>query len=404
MTKRAVLLGALWLASVASGQDLPKWKIDPYTKNEPALMEKAGYVSYGPFEFGRRGRNPATTEEIEKRLNYTQIIWVETEHFRIGSSLRPWRVSTDKTRGKIRAELEAMQERIPTVNPKARVLDPWLRLHLFAQRMEIAYEEFRSMVGVPAEDFPVAKFEVIAGRGQFLGYGPHLGMQRKFLLLITDKAGPYRDYMQTFIGKGGQVPQRWHFGDVGQMFFGTAVALDHLKHDTALHAHVVFNMWHNFVDGFRSYAYDIPVWITEGLAHWAQRRVDPRWNSFSFSESTRIQTSNLWRWEQETRKLIAANRGKPFSEVFTWRDYGEIEFDDHVLLWSRWDYLMTYGPEKFSEFMFLVKGRVHPKTWKTDQSDLVGATREALRKAYGLTPLSLDEKWKDWVMENYTSR
>lgn len=389
----------------ASAQKLPKWKIDPFTKNEPEAMERAGYVSYGPFEFGMRGSQPATTQEIQERLDYANFLWVETEHFRIGSSLRAWRVANDqKTRTKIRAELEELQKRLPSVNPRARVLSPWLRLHLFAQRMENAYEEFRSMIGVPAEDFPRDKDEVIAGYGRFLGYGPYLGMPEKFVLLMTDKTGPYQEYMESFIGKGGRVPQRWHFMDAGILFFGTAVELGQFKHDTALHSHVVFNMMHNFVDGFRGYAYDVPVWITEGLGHWAERRVDPRWNSFSQSESTRVETNTLWRWEQETRKLIAAGQGTPFSEAYKWRDYGNIEFDDHILLWSRWDYLMTFGNEKFSEFMFHVKGRIHPETWATDQNDLVGATREALREVYGLTPLTLDEKWKEWVMENYAAR
>ena len=62
---------------------------------------------------------------------------------------------------------------------------------------------------------------------------------------------------------------------------------------------------------------------------------------------------------------------------------------------------MSFGPEKFAEFLFQVKGRVDPTTWIVDQKDLVGATRTALRKTYGLTPLSFDEKWREWVMENY---
>ena len=396
---------ALCATCPLAAQKLPKWKIDPYTENQPEAMARAGYVSFGPFEFGRRGANAATTTEIEKRLDYARFLWVETEHFRIGSTLRPWRVANEeKARKKIRAELEELATKIPTVNPKARLLDSWLRLHLYAQRAEQAYEEFRSLVGIHPDDFPRGKYEVIAGRGTFLGYGPHLGMQEKYLLLITEKTGPYRDYMQTFIGKGGQFSQRWHFGEVGAMFYGTAVELDNLKHDTALHSNVVFNLTHNFVDGFRGYSYDLPVWITEGFAHWAERRVDERWNSFSHSESARTETKSLWRWQQEARRLVGADRGTPFSLAFTWRDYGDIEFDDHVLLWSRWDYLMSLGTDKFAAFMMLVKGRVDPKTWTTDQSDLVGATREALREAYGLTPLTLDEKWKEWVLENYPAR
>ena len=63
---------------------VPKWKIDPYTKNDPKLMAKLGYVSYGPFPFGMRGSNHVTSDEISKHLGYVNLLWVETAHFRIG--------------------------------------------------------------------------------------------------------------------------------------------------------------------------------------------------------------------------------------------------------------------------------------------------------------------------------
>ena len=55
----AIALGALAASAAAQAptgrEKLPKWKIDPYTKNEPAALTKAGYVSYGPFPFGNLG-------------------------------------------------------------------------------------------------------------------------------------------------------------------------------------------------------------------------------------------------------------------------------------------------------------------------------------------------------------
>jgi hypothetical protein len=193
---------------------------------------------------------------------------------------------------------------------------------------------------------------------------------------------------------------------VGALFYGTSADLEdgRLRHDTALHCDLVFNVAHGLIDGFRHYSYDAPVWITEGLAHWFQRRVDPKWNSFSQNESSLADKTPLWRWEAETRQLIATGKGTPFSDLYTWRDFSQINFQDHILIWSRWDFLMSFGKEKFAEFMFQVKGRVDPTTWLTDQDDLVGATRTALRNAYGLTPLDFDDKWKEWVAASYATR
>ncbi len=392
------------LLPLAAQDPLPAWKLDPYTRNEPALMAKVGYASYGPFAFGQRGHEVASSAEIEQRLSYAEILWVETAHFHIGLNLPEWRLPDEiETRRKIRAELERLHAILPRVNPRARVLDPWLRLHLTAMRLEDVYGEFQAFLGVSDSDFPADKSKVISGQGRYMGYGPYLGMASKYLIFVTTKTGTYLDYQQAHIGKTTKFGQRWHFTDVGALFYGVALDMDdgRLRHDTALHNDLIFNTVHGLCDGFRHYSYDLPVWIREGLAHWFERRNDPRWNTFTQNEGGLADKRPLWRWEPETRRLVAAGKGTPFSEMYTWRDYSQIAFEDHILMWSRWDFLMTKDREQFARFMFAVKGRVDPKTWLVDQADLVGATREALREIYGLSPLALDEEWRAWVLKTY---
>lgn len=400
-------VAVLCVPALAQKTTVPRWRIDPYTKNDPELLKKLGYVSYGPFEFGQRGRDQTTSEQIDKALHPSEILWVETAHFRIGLDLDPFAVPFESETGqKLRSELTRLNKVLRKVNPKTRTLDPWLRLHLIAMRMEDLYREFLELVGVDEAEFPREVSDVIIGQGRYLGYGPYLGMQNKYLILVTEKSGPYKSYMESFIGKSGFVGQRWHFIETGSLFYGVAIDLEEedLRDDTNLHANLVFNVAHNLIDGFRHYSYDLPVWITEGLGHWFERRVTPHYATFSMNESALADKRPLSRWEDETRKLIAAGKGAPFSEMYTWRDYSQIKFRDHVLMWSRWDFLMSLGREKFAEFMFQVKGRIDPNTWATDQTDLVGATREALRTTYNLTPLTLDEKWKEWVAQNYVSK
>jgi hypothetical protein len=92
------------------GDKIPKWKLDPYTKNKPEALEKAGYLNYGPFNFGNLGPNPVSSEHIEKHLGYAQILWVETKHFRLGSNLQAFTVPVDP---EIRAKLRAEWLRLP---------------------------------------------------------------------------------------------------------------------------------------------------------------------------------------------------------------------------------------------------------------------------------------------------
>lgn len=382
-------------------------RIDPYTKNDPEVMAKLGYVSFGPFRFGSIADKPTDSTQIDTSLEFIQIRWVETKHFRIGLNLPDWPVPMDpETRGKIRRELEELQKLLPSVNPKTRTLDSWLRLHLTAMRLEKLYSETSTLFGVKDEDFPASPDKVVASPGaRYMGYGPYLGMRDKYLVFVTEKLGPYQRYMKAFIGRDTAYPQRWHFKESSSLLAGMALESDQfpLKHDTALHCSLAFNVGQNLLDGFRYYSYDLPVWIKEGFGHWNSRRISGDWPSFDQNEGSIADMKVIDRWEPYCRQLLAGNKITPFVEAAAWRDFGNIKFEDHVAVWSRIDYLLSLGPEKWQKFLFGVKGRVDAN-WSPDQSDLVGATRESLQAAYGISMLDFDRRWAEWVKATYPAQ
>ncbi len=410
MIHTMLLSATLALTSVCAVAQKKGARVDPHTKNDPALMEKAGYTSFGPFDFGQQGGKRVTTEELEKALYPEEMLWVETEHFRFGCSLDAWDIPTEqKTRRKLRAELTRLSKKLPKINPRTRRLTRWLRLHLFAQRLEDLYAETSELFGVVPADFPQDQGSVVSGGDatEYMGFGPYLGMREKFHVLLFERQATHSVYLKRYIGRGGGTyGQRWHFVDMGALIFVTSAECEErrLNHDTALHCSVAFNVSMNLLDGFRYYSYDLPVWIRESFAHWFERRVDPEWNSFDQNEGAAISPDSTWRWKLHTRKLIAKNEFTPFSEAYAWRDFGDIKFDDHVTLWSRFDFLMAQGDKKWRKFLMAIKGRVDAKTWKANSEDLVGAVRKALQDAYGLSPLILDEKWKAWVAKTYPTR
>ncbi|MBL8754863.1 MAG: hypothetical protein JNK15_16275 [Planctomycetes bacterium] len=388
---------------------LPKWRIDSrYTKNDPAAMAKLGYVSYGPFRFGNVADKPVDTVKVDDALPYLQILWVETAHFRLGQALPEWEVPLDpETRAKLRSELAELAKVLPGVDPKTRRLDPWLRLHLNAMRLEKLYSETMALFGVTDADFPPDPDKVVVDpKKRYMGYGPFLGMKDKYLVFVTEKEGPYQQYLKTFIGRDSRMPQRWHFKESSSLFFGCACESEKfpLKHDTALHCTLAFNVSQNLLDGFRYYTYDLPVWIKEGFGHWNSRRISGDWSSFDQNEGSTADMKVIEKWNVYCRGLLA-NDGKfaPFHEAAGWRDFGDIKFNDHVAVWSRIDWLMSMGPEKWQKFLFAVKGRVDAQ-WFPDQNDLVGAVRTALQQAYGVTTLDFDTKWAAWVKANYPSQ
>ena len=407
LASATLIASLLACASLVAQDKQPKWKLDPYTKNKPEALQKAGYVSFGPFAFGGKGSGTAQTTDIEKTVPYSQIRWIETAHFRIGVELPEWTVPMDPaTRAKIRGELERLAEKIPGVDPKTRKLDPWLRAHLFAQRCEDIYSEFRTMAGVKDEDFPQDAKNVVKLPGSaYMGYGPYLGMKDKYLVLLFDSATPFQAYMKEYLGRDSKFGQRWHFKDVGCLIFTVATECDggRLKHDTSLHCCTAFNLSQCLLDGFRYYNYDLPVWIREGIAHWFERRVDEKWNSYDQTEGSPADLRTTWKWKPLMKAMAGSTKYRSFSECYQWRDFGDIKFEDHVAIWSRMDYLLSLDHAKWKAFLFDVKGRVN-EDWSPNSEDLVGATRDALQKAYGISVLQMDEKWTEWVKATYPSQ
>ena len=411
MTPRTVwLLAALALGSAATAQKggnskEPKYRLDPYTKNEPEALKKAGYVRYAPFDYGDPvGAIPHTTDDVDKALFFDKILWIETAHFKLGTSLDTWNVPEDlETKRKILAELTRLSERIPNINKTTKILDPWLRAHLFAMRLEDVYKQFQEVIGYADKDFPPDPKSITTG-GKFMGYGPYLGQGGKYCVFIANKATSYGEYLNKFIGKSYVMDQRHNFKlQKDSLFFGTAADIDKgdKKHDTAIHCRVVFNVTINLLDGYKHYSYDLPVWLREGMGHWFERKVSPRWNSYDKDEGSDADARDTTDFEGEARKLVTVNKFTPFSEAGKWRHYGDIKFNDHVACWSRIDFLFATDKKKFAEFIEVMKSMVNPKTFIADNSNMVDVQRDALLKIFGMSARAFDEKWKEWVLKNY---
>lgn len=400
------------LVSPVEAQDrnrgLPRYKIDPYTKNDPEIMEHLGYVSYGPFEFGQRGRDPLTTDVLDEQYPDEELLWVETEHYRIGLGLETDAVPQNPERkALIRAELERLKERgLPRVNPKARRLDRWLRLHLYAQRIEDHYAEMERLYGVTDETFPQDAEQRMSWPGDYAGEGPFLGQKNKFLILLFEHQGPFEGFMRDFLGRRSKLGQHWNFIEVDSLIYtycAESVEDDgRLKKDEPMHAHVIHSITHQLVDGYMHYSYDLPVWIRSGLAHYFERQVTPKFNSFLRGEGSTPFGRVDWKFEKVARKLIVKDEVTPFSALNRKREYAELTFEDHVLAWSRMQYLLTLGDEKFATFMRLSKTQVDKQGQVSD--NIVEGVRDALKEAYGMSPLTLDERWKAWALETYPAK
>src|SRR5207248_976998 len=93
-----------------------------------------------------------------------------------GSALAQSQKSEDK---KLDEELKRLKAKFTSFKPPKGKLDPWLRLHLYAMRLEEEYAGFEKTFGITDEDFDPTKQK----EGVPMGGGPYLGMPLKFTVL-----------------------------------------------------------------------------------------------------------------------------------------------------------------------------------------------------------------------------
>ncbi|MEM6674933.1 MAG: hypothetical protein AAF726_18940 [Planctomycetota bacterium] len=401
--RAAALVAACALALPALAQkpldkSKPRWDPanDPYTRGgQPELLEAAGYVSMGGFEFGPA---PDTTAEVNEFLPYLDLRWIETEHFEIGVALPKVKVTGDE-RDKIRAELERLVEVFPDVNPKTRVLDPWLRAHLYAMRLEDHYEDVQEFLGVTDETFADNKALWIPGT-PYRGIGPYLGQLGKFEVLLLPSEGAAKDYLRAKLGLTTKLTQRWNVIERESTSLIVHTDQGRLDVDEALHGHVVFNVTYLLLNGYEHYSYDKPIWACEGTAHWFERKINPRFNTFNSSEGSTAEMIRKSDWEDPTLKLVRSGDAPSFASLVNMRTFAELKREHHYATWSIVDFLTRAHPEFLPAYFARISGLKNEENID-DGRELPEAQRAAFKDLLGMTYGQFDRAWRAWVEENY---
>lgn len=391
----ALLLIALaaWLAPRAQAQRANAPATCEWCRGDPALLAQAGLVSHGPFPFGNED-----SERVDKLLAVNDIRWIETRHFRIGFALGPHKVKQEE-KNKIRAELERLSAVLPAVNPKEKVLDPWLRAHLYAQRCEEIWTRFLELMRVGEEDFPSAP-RAWNRQGKYMGEGPYLGQREKYEVLIVPSEASHVTFLKQHFGLLIKQTQRWNILARDCLIVAMHTAEGGLREDQALHGHVAFNLAINLLDGYKHYSYETPIWIREGLAHYLEREISPDFNSFDSSEGAVAAKTSKSDWETEVVKLLAAGEAPRMAELVALKGYAELELPHHFTTWSLVDYLLRTNPEGFACLNDRLHGHVDEQG-VPDGSNLEDLHRASFKECLGMGYSEFDQAWAAWVAANY---
>ncbi len=389
--------------AAAQGEIKPFARVDPYTKNDTEKVEKAGYVSFGPFRFG----DDHTTAQIETTLGGIPLIWVETAHFKLGSGLPEYTLGDDpREKERLRAELERLAKRLPDIKVKTRKLDPWLRLHLFALRLEDLYARFLDEFAIRESEFPVvpADQKVLEDPG-YMGTGRYLGMPSKFTVLLFDKRSGLGRYSNVYLGKALETQACLHLPEVGSLLYLTAAEFleGEYANDTALTCDVIGGVAQNLAHGFRGFHAPLPFAFSESVAHWFSREVDPRYHFFSGLDRTKVRFKDEEHWAPKVRARAEHAVYPPLADVLGWSEGDTLEWADHLILWSHMDFLLAREDGAAGALLRRLKEPVVRPTPLTKE-ELAERARQAYGAALGTDVAAFDAAWSEWVLKTYPKK
>jgi hypothetical protein len=375
-------------------------KIDPYTRGQRKELDRAGYISLGPFPLAEGIK----TGDVEEVFGSIPVLWVETAHFKLGSTLVSYPISSDeRERRALHEELVRLGKRLPNAHDETAKLDPWLRLHLYAQRLEEEYADFESRFALSEDNF-TAKANPDPRKPDYMGPGPFLGAPMKFTVLLTEKSSHAARFAKHWLNSD-ETTYYEALLPGGSVFLG--VSAEESKKsigtslDSALHGIVAQEVARNLCAGFRGARARPPAWFAHGLALYYGRKVDERWCLWVPRART-DEDDGSWRWELRMGGLVANNFVQPWEDMLAWPTSTKLEVAQHMTAWSRVSWLMTMDKARLRTFLMGVSQGIDPKNPATSAPGYsLEQQKTALNAAFGKTPVELDTAWRKWVARTY---
>lgn len=364
-------------------------KQDPYTRGEREALDKAGYVSLGPFEWAEGLR----TDDVKETLGAGEVLWVETAHFKIGSTLQSYRFHNDNREEKaLDAELARLKPKLERYQPPRNKIDPWLRLHLYAQRLEEIHAEFTAEFGFTEKEPAPKKGSTAAPKA---GDPARPAPPQKFRVLLTEKTSSLARFVKRVTDRDADAWDRFSLPG-GSMCFGVSaegVRTQGFELDAALHCVVADGVTRNLIDGFAGSWFTCPIWFEYGLAHVAARKVDERFVP-NAGGAIKIGDDESSKWEGRVRGLVQNGAAPTWREMLAWQKWDEIKTQGHLVAWSRVAWLLKRKPPELQVFLLGIS-RPPPDRAEDDHSRISKEQQNvAVKAAFGKTFEDLDAQWK----------
>jgi hypothetical protein len=401
-----LMLAGLVSCALLAAQKPPKPdafdpSVDPFTRNDPATLRKLGYAAVGSFLWV----GDATTADVQQVLGEDAAIFIETDHFKLASTLRsfPW-PREKEWRASLTEEIGRLAALCPEFDVQPKSIGPWLRAHLFAQRLERVYADFCARLRIDESKFPQER----GGERtpHYMGEGPHLGQSGKYLVVLTHKALSAGTYARALQGAtAGDTSRHNHF-EAGSLSFVTSseFAEKQLMDDRKLHCHVVYGVVRNLLDGYKFFWHPLPSWLAEGIPLWFSRQVDDEFLNFSGKEDAGSGVPRAHEWRRRVRLRVEHDVWPRAEDLCTVMDVGQLDYVSHMMAWSRVDFLLATAPDELGALLARLKAPITTEPRLPRHDEILERQAAAWREAFGQDFAAFDAAWVAWVKEKYPRR
>ncbi|MCA8968888.1 MAG: hypothetical protein KDC95_03865 [Planctomycetes bacterium] len=180
-----------------------------------------------------------------------------------------------------------------------------------------------------------------------------------------------------------------------------------IKNDEDLHRHMVHNATHLLSSQLTPAQWIGKFgggWLDAGLAHYFEFKLDEKCTTYCYQEVATQMNFKGGKWLVPIRKMVAGDRNLTSFPTLCTKNTDGLDPKEHALAFSYVHFLLEGDWESSKAKVEDGKGRGKALTQVLRILKQKKDTREALRDVYGWTGLSLEEKWKEWVLRTYPTR
>jgi hypothetical protein len=348
-------------------------------------MESLGIVSCGPIAIG-----PAGSDALAEALARRSWVFCETAHLRWASNQGTVNLSRDDQK-RLAPFFDELRAVVPELPKRVTKLDPYLRMLLFARRGEEFYARFQRVLQVTDADFPaVGELPEV-----FMGAGPYLGQKDKYEVVLNVDRDEHKQFVRSFSGAAPTDSLRWQFPEFGKLVVSVPLN-DELVVDRWQFAHVVNNLSHMFLSGYKYFSYDPPIWLDAGLAYAMEKEIEPEFTTIQGEEGAFREVVAPSDWWKESKRLEQRDAHPTLAALMDFKNFGDMKMDQNVSAWSRVRFLLDEHPDAFAAFLGDLMGQLDERGYPSGH-DLLGLQRRLLQEHFGWNPVSFDEHWRAWL-------